>query len=419
MQDETILCLSPRLWNSLWRDTQQIMSRLASNNRVVFVEPQRDSDVSYLADIRQRWRYFGSLSIKGELPNLEVVRTPPALPYFRRHLPSALLQYLVPLITWLNFRLMLWHLKRVTKRLRVHQPILWLYSPRQLDLIGYLNEKLVCYYNYDELADFAANARIRQLLLEYDERLCSLADVVFATSRAQYRRRKPLNPHTHYVPNGVDYPLFSRALDPDTEIPPQILALPRPIAGFVGWLGFHIDVGLLVALSQEYPHTSFVLVGPDAVEKDHLWNKLRSQQNVWFIGRKRRRELPGFLKAFDAALMPWVVKGHILSAYPLKLHEYLAAGRSIVATDLPELEPYASVIRIAKTQEAFIQLLPEAIADNAPHRVRERTNLARRNSWSRRVSTIHQILDARLSANSHPLPETRNPQRSPLIGFGG
>ena len=37
MQDETILCLSPRLWNYLWRDTQQIMSRLASDNRVVFV----------------------------------------------------------------------------------------------------------------------------------------------------------------------------------------------------------------------------------------------------------------------------------------------------------------------------------------------------------------------------------------------
>lgn len=418
MKDETILCLSPRLWDSLWRDTQQVMSRLASSNRIVFVEPQRDSDVSYLTDVRRRWRYFENLSIRTEMPNLEVVSTPPALPYFRRHLPRPALRLLVPLIAWFNSRLMLWHLRRVTRRLRLGQPILWLYSPRQFHLVGHLGEKLVCYYNYDELADFAPNARIRKLLVEYDERLCRMADVVFATSRAQYRRRKSLNPHTHYLPNGVDYGLFARALDPETEIPPEVEALPRPIAGFVGWLGFHIDVNLLVALSSEFPEMSFVLVGPDALEKNQLWKQLKSQPNVWFMGRRKRQELPRFLKAFDVALMPNVVKGHIMSAYPLKLHEYLAAGRSIVAADLPELKPYAKVIRIAKTQEEFIQLLPDAIADNAPQRVSERTNLARLNSWDHRVARIHKILDVILSTASQPVPSKQRPQRTTMIGFG-
>ena len=56
MQGETILCISTRRWHSLWRNTQQIMARLARDNRVIFVEPQRDPDISYAANARRQAR---------------------------------------------------------------------------------------------------------------------------------------------------------------------------------------------------------------------------------------------------------------------------------------------------------------------------------------------------------------------------
>lgn len=391
------------------------MSRLTESNRIVFVEPQRDPDVSYLSDLWQSWPHFGSLSVQPVSKNLEVVRTPPALPYFRRYLPRSVLRYLVPLVALVNNRLMLWHLKRVTRELKVHHPILWLYSPRQVGLIGRFGEKLACYYNYDEFAEFERNRRIRELLQEYDERICKRVDVVFATSQAQFRRRKPVNPHTYFVPNGVDYPLYSLALDPATLIPPDIKDLPRPIVGYVGWLGPHIDVELLVTLARAYPKTSFVLVGPCALKQDHLWIELRSRANVLVTGRKRRQALPGYLKAFDAALMPDIVAGHRLSAYPLKLHEYLAAGCSIVATNLPELEPFRNALRIAETREDFVRLLPVAIADNSPSRVRKRTEIARLNGWDQRVKTLSQVVDAHLSANTSELQATTGPREDSLI----
>lgn len=398
MENETILCLSTRLWHSLWRNTQQIMSRLAQTNHVIFVEPQRDPDNSYAASLRANSRYFGALSLERLSPGLTVVRTPPGLPYARERLPDSLLRLSVPFVANTNNAILAWHLRRVLRELEVERPILWLYEPRHVGLVGRLGEKLACYFNYDELADFAPNARIRDLLQDYDDRLCRRVDVVFASSTSQSQRRQRLNANTHCVPNAVDYPHFSRALHPATPPAPELARLEKPIVGFVGWLGHQLDVPLLNRLAATYPDYVLALVGPDALARDAAYQELRSRPNVLFAGRQPLEALPGYLKMFDVALLPYNVKsGHTHAIYPLKLHEYLAAGCSVLATDMPELRPFAPVIRIAPNDEAFINLVPAALRDNAPERRQARTNVAKQHTWEQRVSTIHRVLDQALA----------------------
>jgi hypothetical protein len=409
MRDETILCLATRQWDSLWRSTQQIMSRLARDNRVIFVEPQRDPDLSYAASARRQARYFGALAVAQPLPNLSVVRTPPGLPYARQNLPPALLRRSVPVVAAANNALLRWHLARIRRALHVRSPILWLYEPRQAGLIGRCGEKLAVYFNYDELADFAPNHRVRGLLQAYDDALCWRADVVFASSQGQFQRRLRLNPNTHFVPNAVDHDLFCQALAPDTTEPADLAALPRPILGFVGWLGHQLDAGLLARLAAAYPSYSMVLVGPDALPQGPDHAALKAQPNVHFAGRQPLSALPRYLKAFDVALLPYNLGGHTHSIYPLKLHEYLAAGRSVLATALPELRPFADAIRIAADAAEFIRLVPEALADNEPARQAERSALARGHTWEQRVSSVHQALDARLATRDRRATPSRDP----------
>jgi len=167
--------------------------------------------------------------------------------------------------------------------------------------------------------------------------------------------------------------------------------------GFVGWIGHQIDVQLLLDIALAYPQYSLVLVGPDALTRDHLYQTLRAQPNVIFTGRKELDELPGYLKAFDTAIIPYTLSGHTYAIYPLKLHEYLAAGRSVVATDLPELRPFASVVRLAAARDAFVRSVAYAILDNDPTAIAERTDVARHNTWDERVTIIHHALDAHLT----------------------
>jgi hypothetical protein len=119
--------------------------------------------------------------------------------------------------------------------------------------------------------------------------------------------------------------------------------------------------------------------------------------NVAFLGQKALESLPEYLKVLDVALIPYVMSGHTATVYPLKLHEYLAAGRPIVASPLPELRPFSRVVRIAETPAEFVRQIRRAIDDHSPAAVEARVNVARDNTWDKRVTDIYRALDNQLS----------------------
>jgi glycosyltransferase involved in cell wall biosynthesis len=397
MQGETILCIAPTVWHSLWRNRQQIMSRVAAQNRVLYFEPGRNPDRPVVAEMRRNLPNFFALRTQKVQENLIVIPTPSSLPHARRYLPRSVLRVTMPLVIKINAWILIRHVRWAMKVLDVKAPILWLYGPYETDLIGKFGEKLTCYHNYDEGADFVHNVRIKDLLRRLDNQLSSQVDVIFATSRAQWSRRKAINPNTYFIPNGVDFDLFNRALTSNLSLPADISTVPRPIVGFAGWLGYHIDVKLLRQVAKAYPDCSLVLVGPDALPDTEDRQELRALPNVFSLGQKERPEVPNYLQVFDAALMPYSLSGHIRSAYPLKLHEYLAAGRAIVATAMPELCPYSHVVRIAKTHDEFIHQIGEALHDYSPQAIEARVAVARENTWDQRVAEIYRILWHRLS----------------------
>jgi glycosyltransferase involved in cell wall biosynthesis len=394
---ETFLCVATRDWNSLWRDSQQIMSRLAPHYRVLYFNPGRDPQHSVLHELLHKSSNGFILRMEQVRANLIVVPNPPSIPHARRFLPRSVLRLTMPLVIRSNAWMVIRQVRRVTQTLNVKAPILWLYSPYQIDLIGKFGEKLVCYFNYDEFSNFVDNARIKDLVRRLDDELTERVDVVFATSRAQWEHRKAINQNTYFVPNGVDFQLFNRALDPDLPLAVDIAKLPRPVIGYAGWLGNQIDVELLNRMAEAYPTCSLALVGPDNLPKTKAEKELRTRQNVFFLGRKEPRELPAYLKAFDVALVPYVLFGYPLTAYPLKLHEYLAAGRSIVATAMPELRHFSQVVQIAESHDEFISRVRDAMSDHTPKAIEARVAVARENTWEQRVVEICHVLQGRLS----------------------
>jgi glycosyltransferase involved in cell wall biosynthesis len=398
MRGETIVCIAPRRWDGLWKETQAIMSRLARDNRVIYFEPGRDPEHGVLAEMRRNCPALVRLTVREVHENLLVIASPPAIPHGRRHLPSGVLHATMPVAMAINASLLIWHVRRAMRALSVTSPVLWLTDPYHVSLAGRFGEKLACYHNFDEFADMMDNRRVSRLLRRLDDELTRRADVAFATSRAQCDRRRLLNPATYFVPNAVDFDLFARAVTEDLPPPSDMARVLRPTLGFVGWLTHHIDVALLRRIAEGYPHCSLVLVGPDDLRASPDLDRLRSRRNVVFLGRKDHAALPAYLRMFDVALMPYTVTGHVRSAYPAKLHEYLAAGRAVVATDLPELRPYRNVMRLARTSDEFVQMIGQALGDCSAESVAARLAVARDNTWDRRVAEIGRILTPLLQA---------------------
>lgn len=260
-------------------------------------------------------------------------------------------------------------------------PILWISYPPHVHSLDRYRPGLVVFDAVDEpveeFASWAADV----------ETLRGRADVVFASSRALYESHLGRHPEVHLCPNGADYAHFARAAAKG-PIPGELLRLRRPIVGYIGALAGWLDWELVRAAAAANSDLSFVFIGPLFGGQEIL----PSGENLHFLGHRDYRLLPNYLRGFDACIIPFRLSPLTAACNPIKLWEYLAAGKPVVSTALPEVEGYDEVW-IARGVEEFGACLRRAIKSGAdPSEVSKRQALARSNSWDARAVQIHRIL---------------------------
>jgi glycosyltransferase involved in cell wall biosynthesis len=279
-----------------------------------------------------------------------------------------------------------------------HLPILWLYNPEQGPLIGQFGERLSVYHCIDEFTA-GTTGRKRRTIAALEADLLRRADVVFANSLLTYENKRQLNPHTYRIPSGADTAHFAQALDPAVPVHPAIASLPQPRIGTIGHVNERLDYAVLEYLARERPAWSLVFVGdtyPWTMDAPPL-RRLRALPNVHFLGHRPFAEVPALVKGMDVCLLPYVGDERALYRSPLKLYEYLAAGKPVVSTDVPEVRPYADVVTVAGTAEAFVAGVEAALREDSPARRDERLAVARQHSWDARVDAMSTVIEEALA----------------------
>jgi glycosyltransferase involved in cell wall biosynthesis len=389
LRGREIVCVGFADWETdLWTNQHHLMSRLARENRVLFVEslglrrPQlagRD-----LARIARRLRR--GLAPPRAQDGLHVL-APLVLPLHRHAAVRAL-----------NRALLRAQVRRAARALGIRRPILWAYVPQADALIEALDPELVVYHCVD---DIAAQAGVDAAsFYAAERRFAARADLVLASAPALAARMRKLSGNVLYAPNVADTALFARALEPD---PPDqaVAALPRPCIVFTGAIvAKKLDVPLLAALARARPAWSFALVGPvGAGDPGTDVSALSTEPNVHLLGTRTYAQLPAVLRAADAGLIPYARNALTEGIFPMKVYEYLAAGLPVVATPLPALTDVAEVAT-APNAEGIAHLLEEALATDSPERQAERSRAAAAHSWERRLEEIAAAIEA-LGAEAH------------------
>ena len=115
--------------------------------------------------------------------------------------------------------------------------------------------------------------------------------------------------------------------------------------------------------------------------------------NVIFAGARNISELPAYLQYFDCTIIPYRKNILTRSIYPLKINEYLAAGKPVVATDFSEdICSFHETAYITSTSEQFIAAIDVAINDDDAEKKQQRVDVAALNSWSERVEQFWNII---------------------------
>ena len=288
-------------------------------------------------------------------------------------------------------------LRRVATRLP--QPvILWIYDPSSARLAGSCGEAFAVYDCVDDYTQQTTSARKREMVVAGDRLAATRSRLVFATSRTMYDRQRRVNPSTELVGNAGDYEHFVAAADRAVAAP-EVADLPRPVLGFAGnFLASKVDFDLLDELTRALPRSTLLLVGPSTLETRPLLERLSRQPNVRWLGEKPYAEVPRYVAAFDVGLIPYVSNAYTRSCFPLKLYEYLAAGKPVVATGLPELAGMDPDVVLSETPSAFIAAIQDALERNTDVDRRRRQEIAARNSWETRARRLLELVNRELMA---------------------
>ncbi len=274
-------------------------------------------------------------------------------------------------------------------------PILWTYHPLVVPLLSSAPHSLLVYHCVDRLA---AAPHLPAALLERTEPLLlQAADVVFATSRAlRAECEAGGGREVHYLPNVADFAHFAAAREPGPE-PPDLRPVPRPRLGFLGAISdYKVDFGLIAEVARRRPDWHWVLIGQVGEGQPGTSIELLRRPNIHLLGPKSYDVLPDYLRGFDIACIPARTGPYTEAMFPMKFFEYLAAGKPVVAANVPALREFAGACRLVDSVDAFAVAVAETLEGKVPDPALGLA-LARHYTWDWRLRKMREILETHWS----------------------
>lgn len=218
-----------------------------------------------------------------------------------------------------------------------------------------------------------------------EEDLIADADMVFADSPYLFERMRAAHPQVARVLPAVDYELYAPARD--TALAPGRRGK-RPRCAYFGALGANIDLELVRRLSHAF---DLRLIGP--VQED--LGALGPGTQV--MGPVPQTELPELLAAAEVLVLPYRAADHSAGVIPAKTFECLATGKPTVAIGLDSLAEFGDAFYLVQSADDFVAAVEAAVYE-PPERREARLELARANTWKRRIGQIDSLIRSGLEA---------------------
>jgi len=232
------------------------------------------------------------------------------------------------------------------------------------------------------------------------------ADLALTNSTQILQYLQKFNDNSHYVGQGCDLELFDANVR--HNCPKELENIKGPIIGYVGNLTTRrLDISILLNIASQRPEWNFVLVGPE----DEVFqnSELHHFKNVIFTGKKEIALLPEYMQAFDVCINPQLINQLTIGNYPLKIDEYLAMGKPIVATNTLAMEMFNKYCYLAINQKDYLNLIEKALQENSINLQKERIVFANEHSWKNSVRLIFNYIENTLLSKAS---NTRNLQQS-------
>jgi len=356
------------------------MKRLAKDRKVLYINslgvriPSLRNDRHALKKIIRKLRSLCHFIRK--VDDKMYVLSPLSLPLFGNDFGRKLNTFLVYL-----------QVRFVMTLLGIKKSVFYVGCPPALEVVKKLGGKYLIYERTDLFEEMpGANS---SYVASLDKELTESSDLVLYVNRKLLKQGSDNNGNSLLIGHGVDFDLFANAAR-SKQIPEDIAGISRPIIGLYGDISAKtMDLTLLEHVAEKLPEMSLVLIGPVSADV----SRLKQFENVFFLGQKAYEQIPHYGKAFDIFIMPWNQNKWIEYCNPVKIKEYLALGKPVVTTYYPEIEPYADVVYVADSYEAFVSNICMALEESDPNLIEERRRRVQQETWDSKVERIKAFIE--------------------------
>lgn len=259
-------------------------------------------------------------------------------------------------------------------------------TPYWFNIVRELDFSLITYDCIDDVKVFCKEKHLNYFL-GLQRALIKKADFVIISAQRLKGDIIDIDPQKliAYIPNGVEFDFFQENSN-NPEVTNLFKSFKRPIIGFVGAIFSWIDVSLIKKTAETFADCSVVLVGPlqDV--------KIPQLPNIYYLGPKPFALIPAIINAFDVCLIPFMPGEVSAKVDPIKVYEYLALGKPVVAINLPELKKMENLIYLAKDENDFIKTIHLALNENLSPIKSLRVKFAQENTWVHRVEELIKVI---------------------------
>lgn len=257
-------------------------------------------------------------------------------------------------------------------------------------LVKHFTPDSIIYYCND---DFIGNADFSPLIINkyhqcLEKTVIKNSGCCIATSDFLYKKMSCINMNTHLIhlgaPSGIpdEYKVYRNNNKNEDKI-------------IVAYVGFMLPNKLAIDWIQEClgnTRIEFVLIGPgDKEVTQHFTNS----SNVKFLGVKTGTDLYSSLSNANVCIAPYNLRKINRGVTPNKLWLYLALGKPVVLTKLPNIasgEFEDDIIYQTEDKQDFPHLIEKAFHSDTEELFLKRIELSQKNSWSRKIDQFLEIL---------------------------
>lgn len=271
------------------------------------------------------------------------------------------------------------------KSLGMSDCILMLQNPMAIGVV----EGVACRsFVFDAIDNWLYHPQMKdkQLIGENYNYVDTKADLILTVSESLTHTFRT-NKNVQWVPNGVDVEYFADAIKPADE-------QKKTVIGYVGKIQERVDFDLVEACLKALPDCEFEFLGPAYAQGDRIKALAEQYRNIHFAGDVHYTQLPAAMRSFDITIIPHKVDAFTDSMNPLKLYEYLAAGKLVVTTGVAGIGDISPYVYTAADQDSFIAQLKKAIdAVHSPdcHTDDIVASIPAECCWTNRVNTILEL----------------------------